>query len=166
MPPPRPPPERNPDPSLPPPLPPLSSLPTYHLVTVVLLCQQFHGWFDDPAPQPQHEVQSRLLLYVIVAECSAIFQLLPGEDESLLVRRDALLVLDLRLHVLDGVTGFHLGGGRKGRRSQNSEEPVSQVSGCHRKAATYFLAYIGISSSNSIALTQPGELDSCPNTVL
>ena len=35
-------------------------------------------------------------------------QRLTGEDKALLIRRDALLVLDLGLHVLDGVGGLHL----------------------------------------------------------
>ena len=53
-------------------------------------------------------MQGALLLNVVVAQGTAVFQLLTSEDESLLVRRDALLVLDLRLHVVDGVARFHL----------------------------------------------------------
>ena len=37
-----------------------------------------------------------------------IFELLAGKDESLLVGRDAFLVLDLGLDVVDGVRGLHL----------------------------------------------------------
>ena len=44
-----------------------------------------------------------LLLDVVVRQRAAIFQLLAGEDEALLVRRDALLVLDLLFHVVDRV---------------------------------------------------------------
>ena len=40
---------------------------------------------------------------VIVRESAAVFELLAGEDQTLLVRRDALLVLNLRLHVLNRV---------------------------------------------------------------
>merc|ERR1712010_448923 len=49
------------------------------------------------------QVESRLLLDVVVGQSPAILQLLAGEDEPLLIRGDSLLVLDLRLHVLDGV---------------------------------------------------------------
>ena len=49
-------------------------------------------------------------LNVVVRKRSSILQLLPGEDESLLVWRDALLVLDLGLDVLNGVRGLHLQG--------------------------------------------------------
>ncbi len=38
---------------------------------------------------PEHEVKSRLLLDVVVTESTAILELLAGEDQPLLVRRDA-----------------------------------------------------------------------------
>ncbi len=47
-----------------------------------------------------------LLLDVVVLEGAALLQLLAGEDEALLVRRDALLVLDLGLHVVNCVRWF------------------------------------------------------------
>ena len=49
------------------------------------------------APQPQHQVQSGLLLDVVVRKRAPVFELLASEDQALLVRRDALLVLDLGL---------------------------------------------------------------------
>ena len=42
-----------------------------------------------------------LLLDVVVGERAAVLELLAGEDQALLVRRDALLVLDLSLDVVD-----------------------------------------------------------------
>ena len=42
-----------------------------------------------------------LLLDVVVGEGAAIFELLAGEDQTLLIRDDALLVLDPLLDVLD-----------------------------------------------------------------
>merc|ERR1712010_370104 len=51
----------------------------------------------------EDQVKGRLLLDVVVGQSPAILQLLAGEDEPLLIRGDSLLVLDLRLHVLDGV---------------------------------------------------------------
>ena len=47
---------------------------------------------------------------VVVSEGSSVLELLSGEDESLLVRWDALLVLDLGLDVVDGVGRLHLEG--------------------------------------------------------
>ena len=54
----------------------------------------------------------RTLLDVVVRERAAVLQLLAREDQALLVGRDALLVLDLRLDVLDRVRGLDLQGDR------------------------------------------------------
>ena len=72
-------------------------------------------------------MEGRLLLDVVVGEGAAILKLLSGEDETLLVRRDTLLVwvalverrgmwrgaqrtLNLGLHIVDGVRRLHLKG--------------------------------------------------------
>ncbi len=62
------------------------------------------------AAQAQDEVERGLLLDVVVRQGAAVLQLLAGEDEALLIRGDALLVLDLRLHVLNGVRGLDIEG--------------------------------------------------------
>ena len=96
------------------------SLAADHLVAVVLLRKELHGGLDDPAPQPQHQVEGRLLLDVVVRKGAAILELLASKDESLLVRGDALLVLDLGLHILDSVAGLDLGGDSEiGKRYKN-----------------------------------------------
>ena len=51
-----------------------------------------------------------LLLDVVVGEGPSVLELLASEDQPLLVRGDALLVLDLGLDVLDGVGGLDLKG--------------------------------------------------------
>ena len=55
------------------------------------------------AAQAEHQVERRLLLDVVVRQRAAVLELLAREDQALLVRRDALLVVDLLLDVLDGV---------------------------------------------------------------
>ncbi len=55
-------------------------------------------------------MEGGLLLDVVVREGAAIFQLLASKDQTLLVRRDAFLILDLGFHVLNGVAGLHLQG--------------------------------------------------------
>jgi hypothetical protein len=47
-------------------------------------------------------------LDVVVREGAAVFELLAGEDQALLVRRDAFFVLDLGLDVVDRVGRFDL----------------------------------------------------------
>jgi len=57
--------------------------------------------------EPKDKVQRRLLLNVVIRKSSPILELFASEDKALLVRRDAFLVLDLRLHVVDGVRRLH-----------------------------------------------------------
>jgi hypothetical protein len=49
-------------------------------------------------------VQGGFLLDVVIAQGSAILELLASEDKTLLVRRNAFLVLNLALDVVDRVT--------------------------------------------------------------
>ena len=53
-------------------------------------------------------MERRLLLNIVVSERAAVLKLLAREDEALLIRRNALLVLDLLLHILDRVAGLHV----------------------------------------------------------
>ena len=55
-------------------------------------------------------MEGRLLLDVVVRQGAAVLELLAGEDEALLVRGDALLVLDLGLDVVNGVRGLNVEG--------------------------------------------------------
>ena len=47
------------------------------------------------ATETEHEMQGGLLLNVVVGKGAAILELLAGEDQTLLIGRDAFLVLDL-----------------------------------------------------------------------
>ena len=58
--------------------------------------------------EAKNKVKGRLLLDVVVGESTSVFELLAGENESLLVWGDALLVLDLGLDVLDSIGGLDL----------------------------------------------------------
>ena len=51
-------------------------------------------------------MKGRLLLDIVVGKSSPIFQLLSSEDQTLLVRGDSFLVLDLGLHVVNRVRGL------------------------------------------------------------
>ena len=55
------------------------------------------GYSQTATAQAKHQAQGRFLLDVVIRQRSAVFQLLAGEDQALLVRRDALLVLILAL---------------------------------------------------------------------
>ena len=81
-----------------------------HLVLVVLAGKDEEGGLDDTTTETEHEVKGGLLLDVVVREGAAVLELLAREDQALLVRGDALLVLNLSLHVVDGVRRLHLEG--------------------------------------------------------
>ncbi len=51
----------------------------------------------------EDQVESGLLLDVVVTQGSAVFKLLSGKDKTLLIRGNTFLVLDLGLDVVNGV---------------------------------------------------------------
>jgi len=53
-------------------------------------------------------VQGRLFLNVVVGQGAAILKLFASKDETLLIRGNPLLVLDLGLDIVDGVGGFNV----------------------------------------------------------
>ena len=78
------------------------------------------------AAQAQHQVQRALLLDVVVGQGAPILQLLARKDEALLVRGDALLVLQA------------MGGGKEGKRVSTVPTIQQQAptrSGPHRPLA-------------------------------
>jgi hypothetical protein len=66
-------------------------------------------------------VQGALLLNVVVGKSAPILKLLAGKDQTLLVRGDALLVLDLGLDVIDSVGGLNLEGDGLPRQGLNED---------------------------------------------
>ena len=78
------------------------------LITVVCLGKSGSVGLHGSSSQSEHQMESAFLLDVVVREGSSIFQLLSSEDESLLIRRDSFLILNLGLHVFNGVTAFNI----------------------------------------------------------
>lgn len=62
-----------------------------------------HDTYLETTPQPQHQMESALLLNVIVRKRAAIFQLLTSKDETLLIWWDPFLILDFALYVINCV---------------------------------------------------------------
>ena len=60
--------------------------------------------------QTKHQVKSGLLLNVVVRESAAILELLAGEDQTLLIRRNTFLVLDLLLDIVNAIRRLNLKG--------------------------------------------------------
>jgi len=67
--------------------------------------------------ETEDEVEGGLLLNVVVSKGAAILELLASEDETLLIRGDTLLILDLLLHSLDGVRRLNIKGNGLTRES-------------------------------------------------
>ena len=75
-------------------------------------------------------MEGGLLLDVVVRKSTAVLELLASEDETLLVGRDALLVLDLGLHVVDGVGWLNLEGDGLASQSLDENLHVLKCCGC------------------------------------
>ena len=80
-------------------------------VDVRLLSEELEGRLVrifGATTEAEHEVEGGVLLDGVVLERVAVLELLAGEDQTLLIGRDALLVLDLSLDVLDPVSRLDL----------------------------------------------------------
>jgi len=58
--------------------------------------------------QSQYKMKSWLFLDIVITESATIFKLLPSKDQSLLVRWDTFLVLDLGFYIINCITGLNL----------------------------------------------------------
>ena len=76
--------------------------------------------------ESKHKMKGRFLLDIVVGQGSAIFELFTSEDQSLLVGRDAFLVLNFRFHILDCIAWFDFE--RDGFASQGLHENLHSTS--------------------------------------
>ena len=93
---------------------------------------------------------SSYLLDVVVAQSAAILELLAGEDQALLVRGDALLVLNLGLDVVDGVARLDIEG--NGLTRQGLDETISH----HISPYSFFLH--GLESYRGFGFVVRGDI--------
>ena len=64
----------------------------------------------ESSTKTEDKVKSGLLLNVVVTQGTAILELLSGKDQTLLIRRDSFLVLNLGLDVVDSVRRLNVEG--------------------------------------------------------
>jgi len=107
------------------------------------------------AAQTKHEMQRRLFLNVIVAQRATIFQLLSGEDQTLLVWRDTFLVLNFRFDVLDGITRLDLE--RDSFARQRLDEYLHATSETQNQVERRFLLNVVIAESATVLELLAGE---------
>merc|ERR1719515_577685 len=98
--------------------------------------------------QSQNQMQSTLLLNVVIREGSSVFQLLSSEDQSLLIWRNSFLVLNLGLDVFNGVRWFNLEG--DGLSSQGLDEDLHTSSQSENQMQGALLLDVVIREGSSI----------------
>jgi hypothetical protein len=62
------------------------------------------------ATETKDEMKSRLLLDVVVGEGAAVFELLAGEDQALLVRGNSFLILNFGFNIVNRIRAFDFKG--------------------------------------------------------
>merc|ERR1712133_8261 len=98
--------------------------------------------------QSENQMQGTFLLDVIVREGSSILQLLSSEDQSLLVWGNAFLVLDLSLHILNGVRRFNFQG--NGLASQGLDEDLHTSSKSENQMQGTLLLDVVVGEGSSV----------------
>merc|ERR1711957_102344 len=58
--------------------------------------------------ETEDQMKSGFLLDVIIAQGTSVFQLLSSKDETLLIRRNSFLILDLGLDIINGIGWFNI----------------------------------------------------------
>jgi hypothetical protein len=58
--------------------------------------------------ETEDQVKGGLLLDIVIAQGTAILELLASEDKALLIGRNAFFILDLALDIVDGIAGLDL----------------------------------------------------------
>merc|ERR1711907_774619 len=93
-------------------------------------------------------MEGRFLLDVVIGEGSTVFELLTSEDQSLLIRGDTFLVLDLSLDVFNGVRGFNIEG--DGLSGQGLDENLHTTSKSKDQMEGRFLLDVVIGEGSTV----------------
>ena len=98
--------------------------------------------------ESENQVKGRLLLNVVVRKGSAVLELLTSEDESLLIWWDALLVLDLGLDVLNGVSWLDIES--DGLTSEGLDEDLHTTSESQHKMESGLLLDVVVGEGSAV----------------
>src|ERR1700733_7901265 len=99
----------------------------FNLESNRLAGQRFHEDFHATT-KTENEMESRLLLDVVIRKSSTVLELFASEDKTPLVRRNTLLILDLRLNIIDRVGRFTLKSNRlAGQRLHKDLHPTAKT---------------------------------------
>ena len=113
---------------------------------------------SESSSKSQHQVESRLLLDVVIRKRPSIFQLLSSKNESLLIGGNTFLVLDLGLHILNCVRGLNIKG--NSLSSQGLDEDLHTSSQSEDQMESGLLLDIIVRQSSSVLKLFPCEDES------
>ena len=105
----------------------------------------------------EDEMESGLLLDVVVREGSAVLELLSSEDKSLLIWWDTFLILDLSFDVLDGVSWLDVKGDGLSGKSLNEDLHTSSKSEDEMESGLLLDVVVGEGSAVLELLTSEDE---------
>jgi len=108
--------------------------------------------------ESEHEMESGLLLNVIVRKGSAVLELLSSEDESLLIGGDALLVLDLSLDIFNGVRSLNIES--DGLASESLDEDLHTTAESEDQVKSRLLLDVVVTQGSSVLKLLAGEDES------
>jgi hypothetical protein len=89
------------------------------LLAIVLLGKSSQGRVINTSAKTKNQMESRLLLDIVVGKGASVFQLLSSEDKTLLIRWNSLLILDLGLYIIDGIRRLDIKGDGLTRKGFN-----------------------------------------------
>ena len=118
-----------------------------HLESNSLARQRLHKDLHTTT-KAKHEMKGGFLLDVVVGESTSILELFTGEDESLLVGRNTLLVLNLGLDVVNGVGRLDLEG--DSLASQGLDEDLHTATKTEDKVKGRFLLNVVVGEGTTI----------------
>merc|ERR1719148_306048 len=98
----------------------------------------------------KNKMKGGLLLDVVIGESTAIFQLFTSENQSLLVGRNTFFILNLLLHVLNGITGFDVKGDSLAGQSFNENLHSRTTSKTKNKMKSRLFLDVVIGESTAI----------------
>jgi hypothetical protein len=105
--------------------------------------------------QAQNQVESGLLLDVVVGKSTAVLELLSGEDETLLIWGNTFLVLNLLLDLFNGVGGLDFQG--DGLSGQSLDEDLHTTAQSENQVEGGFLLNVVVGKSTAVFQLLSGE---------
>ena len=120
---------------------------TLYLQCDCLASQCFHKDLHSTA-QPEHQMQGALLLNVVVGQGAAVLELFPGKDQSLLVRWNSFLILDLGLNIVNSVRGLDFQG--DGFASEGLDEDLHSTAETEDKVQSRLLLDVVVRERSAV----------------